>query len=84
MTNVASRRKSSISYNIADAKAQLSNIVREVLAGEDVVIAKDNKPLVRVVPLRDKTVRRAPGSGRGQVTISADFDAPLEDFADYS
>jgi PIN domain nuclease of toxin-antitoxin system len=36
-------------YNIADAKARLSSVVRETLAGADVVIAKDNKPLVRVL-----------------------------------
>ena len=68
-------------YNIAEAKAGLSNIVREVLAGDDVVIAKDAKPLVRVVPLSRS--RRKPGSAKGQVTMAANFDAPLEDFADY-
>ena len=27
--------------------------------------------------------RRTPGSAKGQVTMAPDFDAPLEDFADY-
>ena len=75
------RKKGEIRYNIADAKAGLSGLVREVLAGEDVVIAKDGKPLVRVVPMRRGI--RTPGSARGLITIAPDFDAPLDDFAPY-
>lgn len=77
MTNMAGRRRRSSQYNIADAKAQLSSIVREAMAGYDVVIAKDNKPLVKVVPVGRGP--RTPGSAKGQVTMAADFDAPLED-----
>jgi prevent-host-death family protein len=80
MTNMA-RRKQEIRYNIADAKAHLSSLVREALAGEDVVVAKDGKPLVRVVPVRRGA--RTPGSARGQLTVAADFDTPLTDFDAY-
>jgi prevent-host-death family protein len=70
-------------YNIAEAKARLPSLVRESLAGAEVIIAKDNKPLVKLVPLAGE--RRAPGTGRGQVLYMApDFDAPLEDFEDYT
>lgn len=71
-----------LQYNLADAKARLSSVVRETLAGADVVIAKDNKPLVRLVPVSGSG-RRAPGSAKGQVTMAPDFDAPLDDFAGY-
>ena len=85
MTNMSRKPRTgarrSVQYNIADAKARLSSIVREVQAGCDVVIAKDSKPLVRVVPLGGG--RRTPGSAKGQVTMAADFDAPLEDFDGY-
>ena len=80
MTNMVSKRYRQ--YNIAEAKARLSSVVRETLAGADVVIAKDNKPLVRLVPVSGGG-RRAPGSAKGQVTMAADFDAPLDDFAGY-
>jgi prevent-host-death family protein len=80
MTNVVSKRYRQ--YNIADAKARLSSMVRETLAGADVVIAKDNKPLVRLVPVSGGG-RRAPGSAKGQVTMAPDFDAPLDDFSGY-
>jgi prevent-host-death family protein len=80
MTIMPSKR-GEIRYNIADAKSGLSGLVREVLAGGDVVIAKDGKPLVRVVPVQRG--RRTPGSARGLITIASDFDSPLDDFAPY-
>jgi prevent-host-death family protein len=76
------KRRRRVQYNVADAKARLSSLVREALSGYDVVIAKDNKPLVKVVPVAGAG-RRAPGSAKGQVTIAPDFDAPLDDFAGY-
>ncbi len=84
MTNMAGRRSSTRHYNVADAKARLSDLVRKALLGEDVVIAKDNKPLVKLVPLTPGRSRiRTPGSARGQVTMSPDFDRTPDDFADY-
>jgi len=71
-----------IHFNVAEAKAQLSTLVRKALQGEEVIIARDNKPLVRLVPVAVQ--QRKPGSARGRVKIADDFDAPLDDFADYS
>jgi prevent-host-death family protein len=70
-------------FNVAEAKARLSQLIQKALAGEDVVVAKDNKPLVRLVPLKRVARRRRPGSARGRVWMSRDFSAPLEDLADY-
>ncbi len=70
-------------FNVAEAKARFSLLIRKALAGEDVVIAKDNKPLVKLVPLKRAARRRQPGSARGRVWMSRDFGAPLEDLADY-
>jgi len=82
MTNMAAKKNRSRQYNIGEAKARLPQLVRETLAGAEVVIAKDNKPLVRLVPLSGG--RWKPGSGKGQVLYMApDFDAPLEDFEGY-
>jgi prevent-host-death family protein len=68
-------------YNVAEAKAQFSTLVRKALQGEEVVIARDNKPLVRLVPVG--VPERKPGSAKGRVSMAADFDAPLDDFSDY-
>jgi prevent-host-death family protein len=56
-------------FNVAEAKARLSQLVQKALNGEDVVIARDNKPLVKLVPIRRTTGRRHPGSAKGQVTM---------------
>ncbi len=81
MTNMAAKKRVSHQYNIAEAKARLPSLVRETLAGAEVIIAKDNKPLVKLVPVSGG--RRVPGTAKGQIWMSPDFDAPLEDFEDY-
>jgi prevent-host-death family protein len=70
-------------FNVAEAKARFSQLIRKALAGEDVVIARDHKPLVKLVPFGRVPRRRQPGSARGQVKMSRDYGAPLKDFADY-
>ena len=84
MTNMA-RKATARHYNVAEAKARLSDLVRKALLGDDVIIAKDNKPLVRLVPLGRSAAgqRRMPGSAKGQVTMAVDFDRTPDDFADY-
>jgi len=70
-------------FNIAQAKSRFSELVDKALLGEEVVIARDNKALLRLVPI-GVSVRRKPGSAKNEVQfIAKDFDAPLQDFADY-
>ena len=38
-------------YNVADAKAHLSQLLDAALKGEDVIVARAGKPLVRLVPV---------------------------------
>jgi len=72
-------------FNIAQAKAHFSELVQKALMGEEVVIAKDNKPLVKLVPLQPVSGKRAPGSAKGQINfIAPDFDSIPPDFKDYS
>ena len=69
--------------NIAQAKAHFSRLVRRAMSGEEVVIARDNKPLLKLVPFATPGRKRAPGSARGQVWMAPDFDPTPADFADY-
>ncbi len=69
-------------FNVAEAKAHFSTLVRKALQGEEVVIARDNKPLVKLVPVGVPS--RKPGSAKGMITIAPDFDTPMDDFADYT
>ncbi|HEX4260040.1 MAG TPA: type II toxin-antitoxin system prevent-host-death family antitoxin [Acetobacteraceae bacterium] len=45
--------------NIYEAKTQLSRLVDRAAAGEEIVIARAGKPLVRLVPVDAKQPRRA-------------------------
>ena len=70
-------------FNVAEAKAQFSSLVRRAAAGEDIVIAKDNKPLVKLVSLSLARQTRKPGSAKGKIRLAADFDHTPSDFKDY-
>lgn len=73
-----------IDVNIHEAKTQLSRLIAAVLNGEEVVISKRNKPVVRLVAIGKANVERELGWGGGDgMWMADDFDAPLEDFADY-
>ena len=75
------RTRKATHYNVAEAKAHFSTLVRKALQGEEVVIARDNTPLVKLVPVGVQA--RTPGSAKGRVRVSADFDEPLDDFDEY-
>jgi prevent-host-death family protein len=64
--------------NLYEAKTHLSSLVEEVAAGEEVVIAKAGRPMARLVPLQAVSTPRVPGGWEGKVSVSDDFDAPLD------
>jgi prevent-host-death family protein len=63
--------------NIHEAKTNLSRLIEEVEHGEDVIIARHNRPVARLVVF--SSVERKPGSMKGKISISDDFNAPLPD-----
>jgi prevent-host-death family protein len=65
--------------NLHDAKTHLSRYVDQALAGEEVVIARAGKPLVRLVPLETKPAPRLGGFLRGQAILMADLKADFKD-----
>jgi prevent-host-death family protein len=75
-------RKHAITVNVAEAKARLAERLRRVDAGQEIVIARDRKPVARLVSARLPGSRK-PGSARGRITTTPDFDAPLPDFGEY-
>lgn len=62
--------------SLYDAKTRLSSLVDEAAAGAEIVIAKNGKPLAKLVPYR-VTARRKPGRLKGKIWMGDDFDAPL-------
>jgi len=71
-------------FNIADAKARFSELVQKAMIGDEVIIAKDNKPVAKLVPLVTTGKAREPGSAKGQIWIAPDFDATPAEFQDYT
>jgi prevent-host-death family protein len=67
-------------FKLVDVKAHFSEIVQKAMLGENIVVTKENRPVVRIVAI--KPAKRKPGTGKG-VWMAPDFDAPLEDFAEY-
>jgi prevent-host-death family protein len=65
--------------NIYEAKTKLSRLLREVAAGEDIVIAKDGTPLARLIPFEAEEEVRDLGFAKGSIVIEEDFDEPLPD-----
>ena len=63
--------------NIHAAKTQLSKLIEAAVAGEEVVIAKAGRPMVRLVPVKTRAKRRGFGADKGKIFVSDDFDAPL-------
>lgn len=64
--------------NVSEAKAKLSKLIDMVYHGETVTIAKNNLPVVDLVPHSPRGRRRL-GIARGKITISEDFDAETDE-----
>ena len=66
--------------NVYEAKTTLSELLKQVEAGEDVGIARAGKPVVRLVPV-ERRVGARPGRGaaKGRMWIADNFDDPMPD-----
>jgi prevent-host-death family protein len=71
-------------YNIHAVKAHLSELIQRAMMGEEIIIAKDNKPIARITAISPVSHERKVGSAKGMFKLADDFDAPLDDFEDYS
>ena len=60
--------------NIHEAKSHLSKLVELAFDGEEIVICKAGKPMVRLVKYQQENSERTPGYWKDQVHIFEDFD----------
>ncbi len=56
--------------NINDAKTNLSQLIKRALAGDEIIIARANEPLVKLTPMSLDTSPRIGGFWKGQITYS--------------
>lgn len=70
---------------IHEAKTHLSKLIQKALVGEEIIIAKGQKPLVKLVALPEAQKQRRIGGAKGVILYMADdFDAPLPEFKEYT
>ncbi len=59
------------------AKTHLSRLLREVAAGEDIVITRSGQPVAKLVTVEEE--RPIFGIDKGRFVVPDDFDAPLDE-----
>jgi prevent-host-death family protein len=62
---------------VHQAKTQLSKLIAAALAGEEVVIARGNEPVVRLTPVAPVKAKRSPGKYKGLFRLTDAFFEPL-------
>ena len=74
-----------VQVNIHEAKTNLSRLIQDAIDGKEVIIARGNKPVVRLEVVPEMRRRRKIGNAKGLIlSMSDDFDKPLDDFRDYT
>ena len=66
-----------------EAETHLAELMDAALRGERIVIARDDTHAVQLILVAPVKRGRRAGSARGRITMREDFDAPLDDFAEY-
>lgn len=64
--------------NLYDAKSQLSSLVDRAASGEEIIIAKNGKPMARLVPLARPKRKRKLGHLAGVLALGGELDEPID------
>ena len=69
---------------IQEAQVGLTDLIHNLGPGGEVLITENNQPVARIVAERPpQPSRPGPGLCRGMMTINADDEDHLKDFAEY-
>ena len=66
-------------HTIHEAKTNLSKLIEKACEGEEVIIARGKKPVVKLVPIESGVIQRKPGRFAGQIWWTPDAFDPLTD-----
>jgi antitoxin (DNA-binding transcriptional repressor) of toxin-antitoxin stability system len=69
--------------DITSAPAQITQLLQSALQGEEIIITRDDQPILKLVQFSLTQKRRQRGTAKGQIWMAPDFDEPLEDFKEY-
>jgi prevent-host-death family protein len=70
--------------NMHEAKTRLSELVAAAERGEEVLIARNGRPAVRLVAVTQEHSPVQLGVLAGQIELADDFDEPLPEFEPYT
>jgi prevent-host-death family protein len=62
---------------IHTAKTTLSQLLARIEAGEEIILARGNQPIARLVPYQTPPTKRRFGALRGIISIGPEFFEPL-------
>ena len=65
--------------NMHQAKSSLSRLVERALAGEEILIARNGEPVVKLMPLTKERKPRVPGRYKGKIWIAPDCFEPMSE-----
>jgi prevent-host-death family protein len=65
--------------NMHQAKSSLSRLVEKAMAGEEIIIARNGEPLVKLVPVLKERKPRVPGRDKGKIWIAPDCFDPMSE-----
>ena len=66
-------------FNIHEAKTHLSQLIEQVEAGGEIIIARAGEPVARLIPVGVNRSPRVLGALAGRVPLPSDCNAPLPD-----
>jgi prevent-host-death family protein len=69
--------------DINQVKNQLEGLFQAALNGDEVIITQNSQPVLKLISVIKSPKRRHSGSAKGLISMSPDFDEPLDDFAEY-
>ena len=68
---------------IEQVQENLLRLIDDVASGEHVVITRNQVPVAELIPVAHPNLKPVFGSAKGMMTMSEDFDAPMDDFQGY-
>jgi prevent-host-death family protein len=67
------------SYNVHEAKSNLSRLLQKTASGEEVIIMRDGQPVAKLIPYRAPNRKRQLGFAAGQIGMAEGWERPMTD-----
>jgi prevent-host-death family protein len=72
-----------IQIDITEAQQRFLELILAASRGESTIITKDTLPIAQIMPATEQQKRPRFSSAHGLITISDQFDLPLDEFQPY-